>query len=275
MSRSSLYYTAVEPSPIEVAVRHRIDEIYTERPFYGSRRITAQLRREGQRIKRETVGRYMREMGLAGICPGPNISKRGLDHRIYPYLLRHTRASYPNHVWGIDLTYIRLVGGWMYLVAVIDWYSRYVVSWELDSRMEMAFVISAVEQALQHATPVIWNSDQGAHFTSAQYIERLEGAGCRISMDGKGRALDNIFTERFWRSLKYEEVYLHSYTSVREARQGINRYMEFYNHERVHQALAYRTPVEVYRDINNVTEQAPKEEKKGACHTLETANFLS
>jgi putative transposase len=275
MSRSSLYYTAVEPSPIEVAVRHRIDEIYTARPFYGSRRITAQLRREGQRIKRETVRRYMREMGIAGICPGPHTSKRSLDHRIYPYLLRHTRASYPNHVWGIDLTYIRLVGGWMYLVAVIDWYSRYVVRWELDQTMEVAFVIEAVEKALQQATPVIWNSDQGSHFTSAQYIERLEGAGIQISMDGKGRALDNIFTERFWRSIKYEEVYLHAYTSPKEARQGISRYMDFYNHERLHQALAYRTPAEVYHDIIDVTEQAAKEERKGACHTLETANFLS
>ena len=275
LSRSSLYYKPVPPSPEEVVVKHRIDEIYTERPFYGSRRITAQLRREGQRIKRETVRQYMREMGIAGICPGPNTSKRSLAHRIYPYLLRDTTAGYPNHVWGIDLTYIRLEGGWMYLVAVIDWYSRYIVSWELDSTMEIAFVITAVEKALRQATPVIWNSDQGSHFTSAQYIERLEGAGISISMDGRGRAIDNIFTERFWRSLKYEEVYLHSYTAPKEARQGIGRYMEFYNHERLHQALAYRTPAEVYRDINNVTKQATKEEKKGACHTLETTNFLS
>jgi putative transposase len=275
ISRSSLYYKAAAPSPREVAVKHRIDEVYTKYPFYGSRRITELLRREGQRIKRETVRQYMREMGIQGICPGPNTSKRSLAHRIYPYLLRHTRASYPNHVWGIDLTYIRLEGGWMYLVAVIDWYSRYVVSWELDSTMGIAFVIEAVDKALQQARPIIWNSDQGAHFTSAQYIGRLAGAGIQISMDGKGRALDNIFTERFWRSIKYEEVYLHSYTSPKEARQGISRYMNFYNHERLHQALAYRTPAEVYRGINNVAEQAAKEEKKGASHTLETANFLS
>lgn len=163
----------------------------------------------------------------------------------------------------------------MYLVAVIDWYSRFVVSWELDQTMEMAFVMEAVEKALRQARPVIWNSDQGSHFTSAQYIERLAGAAVQISMDGKGRAIDNIFTERFWRSLKYEEVYLHSYTSVKETRHGINRYMEFYNHERVHQALAYRTPAEVYYDDSNIKEQAAKEEKKGACHTLEAANFLS
>ena len=275
ISRSSLYYRPASPSAGEVAVKHRIDEIYTERPFYGSRRITEQLRREGRRIKRETVRQYMREMGIAGICPGPNTSKRRLDHRVYPYLLRDTRAGYPNHVWGIDLTYIRLVGGWMYLVAVIDWYSRFVVSWGLDQTMEIAFVMEAVDNALRQARPVIWNSDQGSHFTSAQYIERLEGAQVQISMDGRGRAIDNIFTERFWRSLKYEEVYLHSYTSPKETRHGISRYMEFYNHERVHQALAYRTPAEVYHDINNVTAQTAKEEKKGACHTLEAANFLS
>ena len=206
ISRSSLYYTAVPPSPREVAVKHRIDEIYTARPFYGSRRIAEQLRREGEVIKRETVRQYMREMGISGICPGPNTSKRRLEHQIYPYLLRHTQASHPNHVWGIDLTYIRLLDGWMYLVAVLDWYSRYVVSWELDQTMEIAFVMQAVDKALQHSTPVIWNSDQGSHFTSPQYIERLKGAGVQISMDGKGRALDNIFTERFWRSIKYEEA---------------------------------------------------------------------
>ncbi len=217
----------------------------------------------------------MREMGIYGISPGPNLSKRNLEHRLYPYLLRHTRASYPNHVWGIDITYIRLDDGWMYLVAVLDWYSRFVVSWELDQSLEIAFVMEAVERALVQATPLIWNSDQGSHFTSPLYIERLEQAGVQISMDGKGRALDNIFTERFWRSIKYEEIYLHAYASPKQARQGISHYMKFYNHERLHQALAYRTPAEVYSDINNVTKQAAKEEKKGASHTLESADFLS
>lgn len=275
LSRASLYYAKVCPSDEEIRLKHRIDEIYTQYPFYGSRRITVQLRREKRVINRKTVQRYMREMGIYGICPGPNLSKRSLEHRLYPYLLRHTKASHPNHVWGIDITYIRLEGGWMYLVAVLDWYSRFVVSWELDQKMEIAFVMEAVERALVQATPLIWNSDQGSHFTSPLYLERLEQAGVSISMDGKGRALDNIFTERFWRSIKYEEVYLHAYASPKQARQGISHYMKFYNHERPHQALAYRTPAEVYRDLNNVTKQAAKEEKKGASHTLESADFLS
>ena len=267
ISRSSVYYKAVEPSPREVGIKHRIDEIYTAYPFYGSRRITQQLRREGQIIDRETIRHYMPGMGISAIYPGPNTSKGRLEHCIYPYLLRHIRAGYPNHVWGIDLTYLRMEGGWMYLVAVIDWYSRYVVSWEMDQKMEITFVIEAVERALKPAAPVIWNSDQGSHFTSPQYIERLKGAVVSISMDGKGRAIDNIFTERFWRSLKYEEVYLHSYTSPKEARQGISRYMEFYNQERLHQALNYRTPFEVYHDLSSILEEAAKEEKKGALHT--------
>ena len=197
-------------------------------------------------INRKTVQRYMREMGISGICPGPNLSKRNLQHKIYPYLLRNVTSSYPNHIWGIDITYIRLVGGWMYLVAVLDWYLRYVVSWELDQTLEMPFVLKAVERALTQASPTIWNSDQGSHFTSPQYIERLSAANVQISMDGKGRALDNIFTERLWRTIKYEEVYLYDYASPKEARSGLTRYMDFYNLERPHQALKYRTPAEMY-----------------------------
>jgi len=167
-------------------------------------------------------------------------------HKIYPYLLRGLDITRPNQVWGIDITYIRLLAGWMYLVAVLDWFSRYVVSWALSDTLEIPFVLEAVEQALLVATPLIWNSDQGSHFTSPQYTHQLEVAGVQISMDGRGRALDNIFTERFWRSLKYEEIYLHDYGSPREARQGITRYMGFYNHERPHQALDYRTPAATY-----------------------------
>ncbi|OPX83613.1 MAG: Integrase core domain protein [Pelotomaculum sp. PtaB.Bin104] len=164
-------------------------------------------------------------------------------HRIYPYLLRGLTISYPNHVWGIDVTYIRLKHGWMYLVAILDWYSRYIVSWELDQ----VSVISAVKLALVQAKPLIWNSDQGSHFTSPQYIQLLQDAGVQISMDGKGRATDNIFTERLWRSIKYEEVYLNDYISPKEARQRIGQYINFYNNERPHQSLGYKTPAEVYR----------------------------
>ena len=247
LSRSSLYYQPVPVSAEEVATKHAIDEIYTRYPFYGSRRITIELRQSRQiKIARETVQRYMREMGIAGICPGPNLSRRNAEHKVYPYLLRNVKAVRPNHVWGIDITYIRLRNGWMYLVAVLDWFSRYVVSWELDQTLAMPFVVAAVQRALAQATPVIWNSDQGSHFTSPQYTQLLHDAGVQISMDGKGRALDNIFTERLWRSVKYEEVYLNDYTNPKEAHRGLAEYLHFYDHRRPHQSLNYQTPAAVY-----------------------------
>lgn len=246
ISRSSLYYHPREPSAEEIAVKHRIDEIYTQYPFYGSRRISAQLRREGVEINRKTVQRHMREMGIVAIYPGPNLSRRQHKEHVYPYLLRNLTVSSPNHVWGIDLTYIRMQRGWMYLVAVLDWYSRYVISWELDHTLELPFVLTTVQRALSVATPVIWNSDQGSHFTSPQYQKLLLDAQIQISMDSKGRALDNIFTERLWRTVKYEEVYVHDYASPKEARQHLEHYFQFYNHKRLHQALNYQTPAEVY-----------------------------
>ncbi|OAT79275.1 integrase [Desulfotomaculum copahuensis] len=246
LNRTSLYYKPVPPSEEEIALKHRIDEIYTAHPYYGSRRITAQLKRESFLLNRKAVQRHMHEMGIAGISPGPNLSKRRLEHRTFPYLLRGVTISHPNHVWGIDITYIRLQRGWMYLVAVLDWYSRYVVSWAIDQVLEIDFVLDAVQRAFAVATPKIFNSDQGSHFTSSQYIELLNAAGVSISMDGKGRATDNIFTERLWRSLKYEEVYLHSYESPREARKRVSAYLDFYNYRRLHQSLDYKTPAEVY-----------------------------
>jgi putative transposase len=272
LSRSSLYYRPRGPSAEEVALKHRIDEIYTQHPFFGSRRIAAVLRREGQALNRKAVQRHMREMGIAGIRPGPNTSKRRLEHRVYPYLLREVTSAYPNHVWGIDITYIRLHGGWMYLVAVLDWYSRYIVSWQLDQTLELDFVLVAVEHALARATPTIWNSDQGSHFTSPQYLELLGNKNIQISMDGKGRALDNVFTERLWRTVKYEEVYRHDYASPKEARQSLSAYLDFYNHRRPHQALAYRTPAEVYLartpELGCVTDQRPADQReKGAVST--------
>jgi putative transposase len=246
LSRSSLYYRPLPPSPEEVAIKHRIDEIYTRWPFYGSRRITVVLNQEEIAVSRLTVQRYMREMSISGIAPGPNTSKAAPEHKIYPYLLRHVSASFPNHVWGIDITYIRLRGGWMYLVAILDWFSRFVVAWELDQTLELPFVLNTVDRALEQATPTIWNSDQGSHFTSPQYLECLLAANVQISMDGRGRAVDNIFTERLWRSVKYEEVYLNDYASPREARYGLARYFHFYNFERPHQALDYQTPAQVY-----------------------------
>jgi len=246
LNRSGLYYKPLGSSAEEVALKNRIDEIYTRYPFYGSRRIRIQLKRDGFEVNRKAVQRHMREMGIAGICPGPNLSKRNSEHRTYPYLLRGLTVTHPNHVWGIDITYIRLHGGWMYLVAIMDWYTRYVVSWELDQSLEVTFVLSAVQKAFGQAKPLIFNSDQGSQFTSPQYISLLQEAGVQVSMDGKGRATDNIFTERLWRSLKYEEVYLHDYQTPRQARQGIERYLHFYNNERPHQSLKYQTPAELY-----------------------------
>lgn len=243
--RTNLYYRPTGPSAQEICVKHRIDEIYTAHPFYGSRRITVLLQPDFS-ISRPTVQRYMREMGISGVCPGPNLSKRNQEHAIYPYLLRGMTIIRTNQVWGIDITYIRLRNGWMYLVAVLDWFSRYVVSWALDQTLEIAFVLQAVDEALEKARPAIWNSDQGSHFTSPQYIQRLQAAQVQISMDGRGRALDNIFTERLWRTVKYEEVYLKDYASPREARQNIEQYLNFYNQERPHQSLGYLTPAQVY-----------------------------
>ena len=250
LSRSSLYYPPVMPSAEEIALKHRIDEIYTKYPFYGSRRITAALCREDMLVNRKAVQRHMREMGIAGICPGPNLSKRNSEHRVYPYLLNGLKAAYPNSAWGIDITYVRLAGGWMYLVAILDWFSRYVVAWELDQSLEIGFVLDVVERALAMAVPDIWNSDQGSHFTSPQYIDRLLAHDVRVSMDGKNRALDNIFTERLWRTVKYENVYLAEYETPRAARLGLASYLEFYDLERPHQALGYRTPAEVYFDAD-------------------------
>ncbi len=247
LSRRSLYYQPVPPSAEEVAIKHAIDRIYTEQPSYGSRRIAIMLKEDYQLvINRKAVQRHMREMGIAGISPGPNLSKRNPEHRVYPYLLRGLTAAHPNHVWSIDITYIPLVSGWMYLVAVLDVYSRYVVSWALDDTLEMPFVLDAVRRALAQACPMIWNSDQGSHFTSPQYTQLLADAEVKISMDGKGRALDNIFIERFWRSVKYEEVYLREYGTPWEARSWLSRYLTHYNEKRPHSSLDYRTPAAVY-----------------------------
>ena len=246
LNRSGLYYEPVPPSPEMVALRHKIDEIYTRRPFLGSRRIAWELRRDGFPVNRKAVQRHMQEMGIRAIYPGPNLSKRELASRIFPYLLRDMKVERPNQVWGIDITYIRLSGGWMYLVALIDWFSRYIIEWELDQTLETDLVLKPVRRAFEKARPEIFNSDQGSQFTSLDYIRLLKDADVKISMDGKGRAIDNIFTERFWRSLKYEEVYLKDYESPREARAGIADYIGYYNFARPHMSLDYGIPGEVY-----------------------------
>jgi putative transposase len=246
LNRTTLYYKPAEPSEEEIKIKHRIDEIYTEFPYYGYRRITEQLKKDGFEIGTTAVRRHMHEMGIMAIYPVPNTSKRNMEHKIYPYLLRGLSITEPNQVWGIDITYIRLNRSWLYLVAIIDWFSRYVLSWELDQTLDIHFVLEAVNMAFKIATPTIMNSDQGSHFTSFKYTKLIEGAGARISMDSKGRALDNAITERLWRTLKYEEVYINDYDSPREARLGISQYFEKYNNRRLHQSLGYKTPAEVY-----------------------------
>lgn len=249
LSRASLYY---QPRPVgkqELTLKHRLDELYTEHPFLGSRKIVAVLAGEGITIGRHTIRRYRQEMGLETLYPKPKLPQSGApEHRVYPYLLRGLAIERPNQVWGVDITYVRLTSGWMYLVAFLDWYSRFVVAWELSDSLEMDFVLCCIEAALSVAVPQIVNSDQGSHFTSERFTGRFQSAGVQISMDGRGRCMDNIFTERLWRSVKYEEVYLSEYDSPRAARRGLSRYLSFYNEGRPHQALGYKTPAQVYAE---------------------------
>jgi putative transposase len=249
LARSTLYYAAAEVSPEEIALMRAVDQIYTRWPFYGSRRIVLELRRGGHDVNRKRVQRLMQTMGLQALVPGPHTSKPHPEHRIYPYLLRGMDISRPDQVWAADITYIPLESGWGYLVAVMDWFSRAVLAWELSNTMTVDFCLDALSAALRHGTPKVFNTDQGAQFTSPDFTEILKREGVAISMDGKGRATDNIFVERLWRSLKYEDVYLHRYATLAEARAGIARWIRFYNHRRPHQALDNRTPMDVYRGL--------------------------
>jgi putative transposase len=244
--RSGVYYLQRPADARTLLLQRRIDEIYTASPFYGIRKITAQLHLEGLHVNHKAVARHMHLMGLRAIYPGPNLSKRAQQHAVYPYLLRGLKIEQPNQVWGVDITYIRLRSGWMYLFAVLDWFSRFVVAWALDLTLEIGFVLDGMRAALATATPAICNSDQGSHFTSPQYLALFHDTSVQISMDGKGRALDNVFTERLWRTVKYEEVYLKDYASPRAARTALGEYLDFYNHRRLHQALDYQTPASVY-----------------------------
>ena len=223
-----------------------LDEQYTRTPFYGVRRMTRWLHELEYTPDVKRVRRLLRLMGLEAIYPKPRLSVPGTGHKIYPYLLRGLPIVRPNQVWSTDITYVRLARGFVYLVAVMDWFSRYVISWSLSVTLDAAFCIEALERALLRATPEIFNSDQGSQFTSQEFTGRLEGAGVAISMDGRGRFFDNIFVERLWRSVKYEDVYLKDYASVPEAREGLRRYFGFYNAQRFHEALGYKTPEAVY-----------------------------
>lgn len=246
LSRSTAYYAPRAEKADNVALKERIDEQYTRTPFYGVPRMTAHLRREGYCVNPKRVRRPMREMGLSAVYPKPRLSLSRQAHPVYPYLLRNVTVGRPDQVWASDITYIRLRGGFVYLTAVMDWHSRYVLSWELSNTLDAAFCVEALEKALAISQPEIFNTDQGAQYTSDAFTERLKGAGVRISMDGRGRVCDNIFVERLWRSVKYEEVYLKHYDDADKAWRGLGEYFAFYNRERPHQALDWRTPHEVY-----------------------------
>jgi putative transposase len=249
VARSWVYAAVGEAlDETDLLVLGLIDAQYTRRPFYGSRRMVLHLKEQGHAINRKRVQRLMRVLGLAGMAPGPNTSRPHPEHKIYPYLLRGVAVVRPNQVWSTDITYIRLAHGFAYLVAVIDWYSRRVLAWRLSNTLEAGFCVDCLEDALRtHGTPEIFNTDQGSQFTSEAFTGVLLDAGIAISMDGRGRALDNIFVERLWRSVKYEDIYIQGYASLPELLLGLTAYFAFYTGERPHRSLGYRTPAEVHR----------------------------
>lgn len=248
LARSTYDYEPLGESAANLELMRRIDELYTEQPTYGSRRMVVELGRSGVAVNRKRVQRLMRLMGIEAIYPKPRTTVPGAGHKIYPYLLRDMVVSRVNQVWSTDITYVRLLRGFLYLVAVIDWHSRHVLSWRLSNGMETEFCLEALEEALLHGTPEIFNTDQGSQFTSVAYTDRLEQSGIAVSMDGRGRALDNVFIERLWRTVKYEDIYLKDYRSATELYEGLCRFFDHYSRRRPHQSLGYRTPYEVWRE---------------------------
>jgi putative transposase len=248
LPRSSFYDTPEPITATNLTLMRILDEQYTATPFYGSRRMQVALARAGHRVNRKHVQRLMRLMGLEAVGPKPRLSDPHPDHRVYPYLLRDVPIVRVDQVWSTDITYVRLRDGFVYLVAILDWYSRYVLAWALSVTVDGQCGLEALETALTERTPEIFNTDQGAQFTATVFTDRVKAAGAQISMDGRGRALDNVFVERLWRSVKYEEVYLKDYESVRDAHVQLARYFRFYNDVRPHQSLGYRTPAVVYAE---------------------------
>jgi putative transposase len=246
LPRSTLYYEPVGENDFNLGLMRLIDEQFTKRPFYGVARLTASLRRLGFEVNPKRVRRLMRVMGLEAIYPKPRLSANGPGHKVYPYLLKEVTVDRPDQVWATDITYVRLTHGFVFLMAILDWYSRYVVAWELSTTLDTGFCLEGLRRALRRSKPEIFNTDQGSQFTSEDFTGCLLGEGIRVSMDGRGRVFDNIFVERLWRSVKYEEVYLHDYQTVPVARAQLSEYFGFYNTERPHEALGYRTPQEVY-----------------------------
>jgi putative transposase len=246
LPRASLYYEPAPETPENLLYMRLIDQQYMRTPFWGSRNMAWWLTEQGHLVNRKRVQRLMRLMALEAIYPKPKLSAANNEHRKYPHLLRNVPILRPNHVWSTDITYLPLPKGFMYLVAVMDWYSRYVLAWRMSNTLDSGFCIDALDAALRVARPDIFNSDQGAQFTSSAFTERLEKAGIAISMDGRGRALDNVFVERLWRSLKYEEIYIWNHETVPALERGVDKYFNFYNTQRPHQALQYKSPIQIY-----------------------------
>jgi putative transposase len=246
LNRSSLYYQPAAETAENLRLMRLLDQEYTAHPFYGSRRLTAWLVGQGEEVNRKRVQRLLRIMGLEAIYPKPRLSAVGRGHKVYPYLLRDVAVERPDQVWSADITYVPLASGFMYLAATIDWYSRLVVAWRLSNTLDGSFCLEMLEEALGKGRPEVFNTDQGVQFTAAAWTGRLESAGVAVSMDGRGRCLDNVFVERLWRSVKYEDIYLRGYEGVPQLQRGLGCYFAFYNGERLHQALGYRTPRVVY-----------------------------
>jgi putative transposase len=246
LARASFYYEPATETAENLRLMRLLDEQYTACPFYGSRRLTAWLVAHGEVVNRKRVQRLLRVMGLEAIYPKPRLSVAGKGHRVFPYLLRGLAIERPDQVWSTDITYVPLPTGFMYLAAVLDWYSRYVIAWRLSNTLDGAFCLEMLDEALAHGRPEIFNTDQGVQFTAEAFTGRLLSAGVAVSMDGRGRCLDNVFVERLWRTVKYEDIYLRGYEKVPELGQGLKRYFRFDNEERLHQALDYRTPAAVY-----------------------------
>jgi putative transposase len=246
LNRASYYLEPAQESAFNLHLMRLIDEQYLRTPFYGYPRMTAALQRQGWSVNRKRVARLMQKMGLQALFPKRNLSQAESGHQIYPYLLRGVSITHTNQVWSTDITYVPLRQGFMYLTAVMDWYSRYVLAWQLSNTLEGSFCLEALDAALLDGQPEIFNTDQGSQFTAHAFTQRLRAANIRISMDGRGRALDNIFVERLWRTVKYEDIYLKQYDTVPALQQGLHDYFYFYNHVRPHQSLAYRTPAEVH-----------------------------
>jgi len=246
INRSSLYYRPAGIDDYSLLLMHELDKQYTETPFYGVLKMTEYLRSQGHQVNPKRVRRLLRKMGLEAVYPKPKLSQTNAEHKVFPYLLRGLPIERCDQVWSTDITYIRMKHGFVYLMAIIDWYSRYVLNWALSTALEADFCINALNETLGTSQCEIFNTEQGSQFTTHRFTEPLLAKGIQISMDGRGRALDNIFVERLWRSVKYEKVYLNDFQTVNQAYSGLKEYFEFYNHKRIHQSLEYQTPAEVY-----------------------------